>query len=355
MTMLETGLRGGAIALLLLLAAVGWRDRRLFPAARYGALFALCGVAYLIEAAPILAGNHSRWIYPVRLLSVSAPGVFYLWAAAHFDDTFTPSWQGWLPWLGMLILGGWAIAAGQSLPWRAVQVTALVLVGAGVWRALAGRAGDLIEGRRRFRLVLAIGVAVFIASLNLLAFVLNDGIALATSLAGPAAVCVLGFAAAVLRLETRPLGDASVVVTPAAQSPAAPVVLAPPRVDAEETRLLTRLQTLIEAEKVFREDGLSVVQLARRLGIQEYQLRRLINQRLGHRNFSAFVNGYRLSEVAAALDDPEQDRVPILTIALDAGFQSIGPFNRAFKAQFGVTPSEYRRDRQAQAQRRAAE
>jgi AraC-like DNA-binding protein len=37
--------------------------------------------------------------------------------------------------------------------------------------------------------------------------------------------------------------------------------------------------------------------------------------------------------------------VPILTIALDAGFGSIGPFNRAFKAHTGLTPSEYRRAR----------
>lgn len=33
----------------------------------------------------------------------------------------------------------------------------------------------------------------------------------------------------------------------------------------------------------------------------------------------------------------------MLTIALDAGFQSIGPFNRAFKADTGMTPTEYRR------------
>jgi len=35
--------------------------------------------------------------------------------------------------------------------------------------------------------------------------------------------------------------------------------------------------------------------------------------------------------------------VTVITIAMDAGFQSLGPFNRAFKATTGVTPSEYRR------------
>ena len=75
----------------------------------------------------------------------------------------------------------------------------------------------------------------------------------------------------------------------------------------------------------------------------EYRLRRLINQRLGHRNFPSFVNSYRLAEVTAALADPAQADVPILTIALDAGFQSIGPFNRAFKAQTGMTPTAWRK------------
>jgi len=40
--------------------------------------------------------------------------------------------------------------------------------------------------------------------------------------------------------------------------------------------------------------------------------------------------------------------VPVLTIALDAGFQSLAPFNRAFKADTGLTPTEFRRRAAAQ-------
>jgi AraC-like DNA-binding protein len=46
--------------------------------------------------------------------------------------------------------------------------------------------------------------------------------------------------------------------------------------------------------------------------------------------------------VKSALADPTQKEVPILTIALDAGFGSLGPFNRAFRDVEGMTPSEYR-------------
>ncbi|GAB4480135.1 MAG: hypothetical protein OHK0018_11560 [Erythrobacter tepidarius] len=78
------------------------------------------------------------------------------------------------------------------------------------------------------------------------------------------------------------------------------------------------------------------------LGEQEYRLRRTINGQLGHRNFAAFLNGYRLAEVKAALADPAQAAVPIITIALDAGFGSLGPFNRAFREAEGMTPSAFR-------------
>ena len=106
----------------------------------------------------------------------------------------------------------------------------------------------------------------------------------------------------------------------------------------------------MEEEKVYRQEGFGVAALVAALNVPEYRLRRLINQRLGHRNFSSFVNGYRLAEATAALADPAQADVPILTIALDTGFQSIGPFNRAFKAQTGMTPTAYRKQADSRTQ-----
>jgi AraC-like DNA-binding protein len=113
--------------------------------------------------------------------------------------------------------------------------------------------------------------------------------------------------------------------------------------DRQEAALLEALRELMEEQKLHRHDGLTIAVLAARLAIPEYRLRRLINRRLGHRNFSSFVNGYRLAEARAALADPVQENVPILTIALDTGFQSLAPFNRAFKMTAGMTPREYRR------------
>jgi AraC-like DNA-binding protein len=84
--------------------------------------------------------------------------------------------------------------------------------------------------------------------------------------------------------------------------------------------------------------------LATKLDLPEHRLRQVINEGLGHHNFNAFLNRYRLDEAKAALSDPSQRDVPVLTIAMDAGFQSLGPFNRAFKTDTGLTPTEFRRD-----------
>jgi AraC-like DNA-binding protein len=103
------------------------------------------------------------------------------------------------------------------------------------------------------------------------------------------------------------------------------------------------LERAILVDRIYRQEGLSIGRLAQLQGLPEYKLRRLINQHLRYRNFADFLNQYRAADAKQALGDPSQDKVPILTIALDAGFASLGPFNRAFTAAVGMTPSAYRR------------
>ena len=103
-------------------------------------------------------------------------------------------------------------------------------------------------------------------------------------------------------------------------------------------------QVLLSAmsEGAYQQSGLNIRTLAEQLGHTEHQLRKLINGHLGFRNFSAFLNSYRIPEAKKVLADSEQVRKPVLTIALDLGYGSLGPFNRAFKAATNMTPTEYR-------------
>ena len=114
--------------------------------------------------------------------------------------------------------------------------------------------------------------------------------------------------------------------------------------DAVAPLVLRRLDRLMTVERIYRQEGLTIATLATRLDLPEHRLRQVINEGLGHRNFNAFLNRYRIDEAKASLSDTGQRDVPVLTIAMDAGFQSIGPFNRAFKADTGLTPTEFRRD-----------
>jgi AraC-like DNA-binding protein len=122
-----------------------------------------------------------------------------------------------------------------------------------------------------------------------------------------------------------------------------PQVSTAARIPTEDERYRERLVALMREEKAYRHEGLTISTLARQLDIPEYRLRRIINQHLGYRNFNTFVNDLRIEEACRILSDPTHERLPILNLALDLGYGSSGPFNRAFRAKTGQTPTEYRR------------
>jgi AraC-like DNA-binding protein len=116
--------------------------------------------------------------------------------------------------------------------------------------------------------------------------------------------------------------------------------------DAAMQRTLEKLMT---QEEAWRQENLSVTDLAAKVGVPEYRLRKLINGRLGHRNFAAFVNAHRIEAAKARLSDPVNSRIAVSQIAFDLGFSSLGPFNRAFKEAVGQTPTQWRRQSQGEA------
>jgi AraC-like DNA-binding protein len=110
----------------------------------------------------------------------------------------------------------------------------------------------------------------------------------------------------------------------------------------DQTAALARLTALLEEERIYEQEGLTLNVLARRADLPEYRLRRLIHEHLGYRNFNALLHDYRIRWACAQLGDPGQRRTPILTIALTAGYASVNTFNRGFRQIVGVTPSAYR-------------
>ncbi|MNQ72074.1 Helix-turn-helix domain protein [compost metagenome] len=109
----------------------------------------------------------------------------------------------------------------------------------------------------------------------------------------------------------------------------------------EEAGLGDRILRLMTEEAAYAQPDLRVADLAHRLGEAEYKVSRSIAG-LGFRNFNQMANRFRIEEAKRRLADPALRRLPILTIAYDCGFGSIGPFNRAFKAETGMTPLAFR-------------
>lgn len=343
---LDWALRGGAVALLLLTAAALWRDHGRLVPARLGVLFALGSAAHAVCSAAGMQGQPHAWAFPLQAVSAGNNVVFWLFASALFDDDFRlRPWHGAV-WLLMVGLGlAECFVGGPRALAIALTLSSVAFAGVAMLQTVSSWRADLVEGRRQLRLFIVGASSLYIA-ITALSQLLSgprpapgSGINL---LEAAALLAIAGTVAwALLRIGPRQSlflpAEVAIVTAAAPPPPAAP---RPEPVDAD---LLTGLEQLMIVERAYRQDGLTIGALAQRLTLPEYRLRRLINQGLGYRNFNSFLNRYRVNEAKAALADRTQIAVPILTIAMDTGFSSLGPFNRAFKAETGLTPSEFRR------------
>jgi AraC-like DNA-binding protein len=105
--------------------------------------------------------------------------------------------------------------------------------------------------------------------------------------------------------------------------------------------LRTRLDDLVNLEKPWLENDLTLTQLATRLGASPQHLSQVLNEEIGQ-TFFDYVNSRRVTEVQRCLADPAYAGQNLLDVALAAGFNSKAAFNAAFKKHTGLTPSQYR-------------
>jgi len=208
-----------------------------------------------------------------------------------------------------------------------LQFAKLALAIAAIYVIWKGREEDLVEARLRLRPAFMAGLALAVVVVVSVELVARWHVPALIEVVGMGVILLLSFAINLAFLKFNP---AFALVATAAK----PALLrSPDPIIAELLRSMTE-------ERLYAEHGLRIGELARRLKVSEHQLRRAINRQLGHRNFSQFINRYRLEEAAQRLIS--EPRTPVLTLALDVGFRSMSSFNTAFRAQFGTAPTAYR-------------
>jgi len=336
------------LSILLLVRQPGWGLReRLFG------LLLLAILGYLLT--PLLSATPFGIV--ATTLQTAAPGMFWLFSACVFDDHFRlRTWQVLLVKFTVLMpLAGYLLALWQvHMDWLFIdlpQALEFLLLAMTLWVVVQHWRTDLVESRRRLR-IWFVGLngsylLILIASRE----ILFPGAAWLQTLEYlPPAVLLLAINSMLLRYDS-PLLFLHTVSTPVGSDdePAAALSREPDST-AEATaepidhELVAALRSHMQEQHAWREMGLTIGMLAQQLEVPQYRLRSAINTGLGYRNFSDFLNSYRVSEAATRLVSSDERQLAVLTIAMDAGFRSLSSFNKAFKDTYGQTPSAWRKD-----------
>lgn len=351
--LLLAGVSLGLSAAMLVLVA---RDRQANARLRgLVVLLAAAGAAHSVLAvAPPIAPPWGS--VPVVLALLGVVGFWQLVRVLFADRS---GWQPFLAWCALLAV---ALPACRAwLPGGAfaalVTLAAAGFVSHALWTLAAGARDDLDAQRRDFRAWWLLGIALYVL---LVLAAHHTAVARWAPLAHAAALLA---GQVVLKLgwlwmcaaDTSLLGRLSQPEpTPAPSAPrSAPIDEGPDRAPERQAEPLDQALALrqvqaraildaLERDHLYRQARLTVGDLAAHVRLPEARVRLVINQHLGWRNFNVFLNAFRLAEAAIRLRAADSAHLPVLTIALSVGFGSIGPFNRAFRERFGVTPTAYR-------------
>ncbi len=111
---------------------------------------------------------------------------------------------------------------------------------------------------------------------------------------------------------------------------------------APESELFVRVSELFRRERCYLNPGLRLEQICVRLQITPVSLLKALKKQ-GFRNFSHFVNHYRIKEAKRMMASEAYDIYTLEAIAEMAGFGTRQAFYNAFEQLSGMKPACYRR------------
>ncbi len=102
------------------------------------------------------------------------------------------------------------------------------------------------------------------------------------------------------------------------------------------------LLRLMTEEKVFKNNKLTVNDVANQLNIPRQHLSEILNVHM-KTGFQDLLNQYRVEEFIRCLKNKTYNNYTLLGIANEVGFSSKSSFNTTFKKLKGMTPSQYKK------------
>lgn len=104
--------------------------------------------------------------------------------------------------------------------------------------------------------------------------------------------------------------------------------------------LKEQLLQLLTSEKVYKKNDINLDLLSQKLGTTRHNLSQVINEHFDV-NFFNLINKYRIQEAQEIFKSDTNNNLNIIDVAYDVGFNNKVTFNKAFKEQMNLTPSEY--------------
>lgn len=282
--------------------------------------------------APAIAALENVWLTSLAsALFTSIPALFWLSSIAIFDDQFhLNKWHILLlaatvipPFLYRIIYyySDLDLILLVDLP----QMLEFVLISLGLLQILRSWKNDLIEKRRHFRIF----IMGFAGTMIFVVIFVQQAFGISSQTTDFIQLPLLALFLLILNTQLLRFKENTLLFTNEAS---------PPR--AEPSKQLRTLLNHMENERIYRQSGLSITELAHKISLPEYKLRKLINEELQYRNFNDFLNHFRIADASLQL---KSDEDAITNIALSVGYKSLSSFNKAFKAIHEKTPSEYRK------------
>lgn len=112
--------------------------------------------------------------------------------------------------------------------------------------------------------------------------------------------------------------------------------------DSLSNELKENLIALFDNERIYKENDINLEKLANKLNTTRHNASQVINEHF-KMNFHELVNTYRINEAKQIFDNDHQRNLNIIDVAYEVGYNNKVTFNKAFKKDTQLTPSEYQK------------